>query len=65
MAIPAAEVTVVVTIVPFANVPDAPVDGAANVTVWLGTGLPYRSSTCAMSKLEKAEPALADCGEPE
>jgi hypothetical protein len=33
-------VTEVVVAVPLANVPDAPVAGAVNVTVWLGTAFP-------------------------
>ena len=56
---------VLVVAVPFAKVPEDPVDGAAKVTVWLDTGLPNLSRTWTISALVKAKPVLADCGEPE
>jgi hypothetical protein len=60
VATPNELVTAVVTVVPFANVPEGPVAGAENVTVWDGSGLPYSSTTSTERFVAKAMPAGAD-----
>jgi hypothetical protein len=54
-----------VVLEPLANVPDAPLPGAANVTVVPGTGLPAASITSATNGLGNALPTVADCPEPD
>lgn len=49
---------------PPAKVPLAPVVGASNVTVWLGTGLPNTSCTVAPRLVAKAVFTVVLCGVP-
>jgi len=49
---------------PPANVPEAPLAGAENVTVTPPTGLPPESFTVATKRLAKGVPTVADCGVP-
>jgi hypothetical protein len=65
VAMPDELVTAVVVAVPFANVPEAPLAGAVNVTVWLGTTLPNWSVTSACKALANASPVGVVPGEPE
>ena len=55
----------VVVAVEFANVPEAPLEGAVNVTVTPGTAFPWASLTIATSGLANAAPTVADCPAPE
>jgi hypothetical protein len=57
-------VFVVYVLVPFANVPLAPVDGAVNVTETPLSRFPFASFTVATSGAEKAAPVYAVCGVP-
>jgi hypothetical protein len=58
---PEPDATTEVVSVPFANVPLAPVAGAANVTVGpVSTGLLFASSTVAVNCVAKAVPTVAD-----
>jgi hypothetical protein len=65
LAWPPDAVVAVVVAVEFANVPDAPLEGAVNVTVTPGTGFPWASLTIATSWLANAVPTVAVWPEPE
>jgi hypothetical protein len=65
VAWPLLALVAVVLAVEFANVPEAPLAGAVNVTVTPGTGFPWASLTIATSWLAKAVLTVADCAEPE
>jgi hypothetical protein len=57
-------VAVVVAVLVFVKVPDAPLDGAVKVTEVPDTRLPFVSVTVATSGFANAAPTLADWGEP-
>ena len=63
VATPEALVTAV--FIPPANVPDAPLDGAENVTVTPESGAPDAFVTVATRRAAKALPTAALCGVPE
>jgi hypothetical protein len=56
--------SVVAVLIPPANVPLAPEDGALNVTTTLLTGFPPLSDTVATSGAANAAPSVALCGVP-
>ena len=64
VAMPEGFVTAIVETDP-ANAPEAPVDGAVNVTATFAIGLPPASSTRATMGEENDWPTVADCADPE
>ena len=65
LATPLALVLTVMVLVAFENAPEAPLAGAVNVTLALGTGLLNWSSTVAVMVVPKAVLTVALCGVPE
>lgn len=65
VAWPLPSVVAVVLVVPLANVPEAPDDGAVKVTVAPETGLPDESVTSATSPEAKGAPTVADWPDPD
>jgi hypothetical protein len=65
VACPVLVLVAVVLALELANVPDAPLDGAVNVTETPATGLPWASLTIATSWFAKAVCTVADWPEPD